>query len=100
MARISIEERERETKGTIKVKFINNDQLGLPLDFSYMGPRDKEPRRYHLESGRVYELPKDVVKHLNSLSYPVYEMRTDSETGGMKSMVIGRQNRFVCLPVE
>lgn len=59
-----------------------------------------EFEHYHLRDQRVYRLPERVVKHLNSLQYPVYENQVDEETKQMVSRQIGWTNRFAITPVD
>lgn len=84
---------KKKAEPTMRVKFMNNEGgTTAPLDFVYQG------KAYHLAPGKEYDLPLDVVNHLNSLSYPIYEDRED-EHGNMRSVKVGTMNRFTCHPV-
>lgn len=79
----------------VRIQFMNNEAPGVDVSFNYEGERFGP-----LEDGREYDLPEKVVRHLNSLSTPRMEYRTDSDTGQMKSMAAGKVHRFSCHPVS
>jgi hypothetical protein len=82
-----------------KVKFINNEDPDADVTFTYVGA-DLKPETYRLFPGLEYELPDYIVKHLNSLSYPIYQPVEDPITGMLKHTPVGSINRFSCHPVE
>jgi hypothetical protein len=84
---------------TMKVKFLNNEDPDLDLAFSFQGKDMDQPERYHLYPGQVYELPKDVIDHLNSQEYPIYRAELDQQTGQVRHTRSGSFNRFTCHPM-
>ena len=79
----------------VRIQFMNNETPGVDVSFNYEG-RHFGP----LEDGQEYDLPQNVVRHLNSLSTPRMEYRADPATGQMKSLSIGTVHRFSCHPVD
>ena len=49
-----------------------------------------------LLDGREYDLPKSVMKHLNTRVQPIYEPVAEE---GQACRVVGERNRFACIPV-
>ncbi|MBI5844756.1 MAG: hypothetical protein HZB23_08840 [Deltaproteobacteria bacterium] len=80
---------EKDLGPLIMVKFVNIESPGVDIRFNYQG-KDYGP----LSDGEVYELPREVVKHLNGLSTPRLEYRIDPATGQARSAMTGRLNRF------
>jgi len=87
------------SKRTRRIKFINNEDPEMDVTFTYVGA-DLKPETYRLFPGLEYELPDHIVKHLNSLSYPVYQPVRDPVTGMIRHEQVGSINRFSCHPVE
>lgn len=83
----------------MRVRFYNNEFPEVALDFTFVSDKGKI-YRYHLEPGKVYNLPKEVVDHLNSLSYPRYKLYEDKETGQVYSKQVGERKRFTLVPEE
>jgi hypothetical protein len=79
----------------LRVQFMNNENRGVDVSFNYQGAHFGP-----LEDGKEYDLPEKVVQHLNSLSTPRMEYRSDPATGQMKSVNIGSVHRFSCHPVS
>lgn len=89
----SVQDRiEKEEK--VRVKFINNESPGIPLEFTYEGIR------YKLDPGLEYELPYSVVNHLNSLAVPDPKFEMDPATGQMKEVSRTMKHRFTCHPTQ
>jgi hypothetical protein len=82
-----------------KIKFINNEDPDMDVTFTYVGD-DLVPETYRLYPGLEYELPDYIVRHLNSLSYPLYQPVEDPVTGMITHKQVGSLNRFSCHPVE
>jgi len=64
-------------KDTERVEFINIETPGLALKFVYGSTRN--PQKYHLFHGGIYDLPKKVVKHLESCGTPIYTYAPDGQ---------------------
>ncbi|MBI9073783.1 MAG: hypothetical protein JEZ02_00130 [Desulfatibacillum sp.] len=79
----------------VRIQFMNNETRGVDVSFNYEGVHFGP-----LEDGKEYDLPEKVVRHLNSLSTPRMEYRSDPATGQMKSVNIGTVHRFSCHPVS
>ena len=75
------------------VKFTNVETPGAGVEFTYQG------RGFELEDGKTYDLPEDVVHHLNSLSTPRYGWVMDPETQQKVSRKVGVNSRFSCVPI-
>ena len=80
---------EKDMGPLMKVKFVNIESPGVDIRFNCQG-KDYGP----LSDGEVCELPREVVKHLNSLSTPKLEYRIDPATGQARSAMTGRLHRF------
>jgi hypothetical protein len=94
--------RPAKTNSTVitrKVKFINNEDPDADVTFTYVSA-DLKSETYRLFPGLEYELPDYIVKHLNSLSYPIYQPVEDPVTGMVQHKQVGSINRFSCHPVE
>jgi len=82
-----------------RVKFMNNEDPDLDVTFSFQGKNMSEPEQYRLYPGQEYDLPKDVIEHLNNQAYPIYRTEPDPVTGQTKHVRTGMFNRFTCHPV-
>lgn len=82
-----------------KIKFMNNEDPSADLAFTFV-TKDGQPERYRFFPGFEYEVPADVVRHLNSLAFPVYQEEIDQITGQTTHKQVGSFNRFSCHPVE
>jgi hypothetical protein len=84
----------------MKIQFHNNEDppsAGHPspiVEFIYEGVK------YELRHGEIYNLPEEVVSHLNSLSTPVYGDQHDPISGLLRSVKVSDVLRFMCLPVS
>lgn len=78
-------------KETEKVEFINTENPGLSMKFVYGST--KNPQRYILFHGGVYDLPKKVIKHIESCGTPRYQWTPDG-TGNMGKRYEGFNPRF------
>jgi|TARA_R100000501_G_C2583031_1_gene85584 hypothetical protein len=78
----------------ISVKFINVESPGADVAFDYEGGK------YHLYHNQTCELPKSVVRHLNSLVVPDNKYEIDPATQQIKGVVEGVKNRFTVLPTD
>ena len=88
-----------KTRPMRKIKFMNNEEPSADLEFTFVR-KDGTMEQYRLFPGYEYNLPADVVKHLNSLVYPVYNTELDRITGQIYHKQVGTFNRFSCHPVE
>lgn len=79
----------------VKIRFQNIENPGCNLEFNYQGVEG-----YNLFDGCEYNIPKVVANHVNNLAKPKYEWQTDPETNLPKCVVIGKENRFSCIPVS
>jgi hypothetical protein len=91
---------EKPRRRTRKIKFMNNEDPNVDLAFSYRPKGVDEPESYRLFPGYVYELPVDVIEHLNNQTYPIYSTQLDPNTGQIQHVRQGSYNRFTCHPVE
>ncbi len=91
---------EKQSKDTedeiLKVKFMNVENPGGDLEFTLQAGKYK----YHLYDGQVYDLPKKVVNHLNSLQVPFTQPVIDANTGEQRGVRKSWRNRFTCIPVN
>lgn len=76
----------------IKVEFLNVETPNLALKFCYGST--KRPQNYTLLHGGVYELPEEVIKHLESRGTPLYQYRPDG-SGRLAKSIQGYKPRFV-----
>lgn len=82
-------------------RFQNNEEKGVPLEFSAGAPISKENRNYVLKDGKCYLLGERVRRHIKSLGYPIYENVPDPENPTeFRSMQTGFQRRFGLSEVE
>lgn len=85
------------------VRFMNQEQKGVPLEFSAGAPISQNIRNYVLKDGLCYNLPKRLRDHVTGLKYPIYKDvdDPDSPVQGVKtSKIVGYQYRFVLMPVS
>lgn len=82
-----------------RIKFMNNEDPEMDVTFTFV-TKDWGSETYRLWPGYEYELPEDVIRHLNSLAYPVYQAVQDPVTGQIVHKQVGTHNRFSCHPVE
>jgi hypothetical protein len=85
------------------VRFMNQEQKGIPLEFSAGAPISQNIRNYVLKDGLCYNLPKRLRDHVTGLKYPIYKDvdDPDSPVQGVKtSKIVGYQYRFVLMPVS
>lgn len=93
-----------------RVRVSNVESPGHPIEFT-IGPKTLKSipngNSYHLIDGGVYDLPVDLVQHLNNCTVPkmewVFSTEPDVHTGeprmGMVSRRVGNMNRFSVTPV-
>ena len=86
---------KNENAALARVKFMNVESPGVDIRFNFEGVNYGP-----LEDGEIYELPEEVVDHLNSLSTPRMEYRPDPATGQAKSVMTGRNHRFSLVPAR
>ena len=84
---------KKKKRKLVRVKFINNEDPKQILQCTING------EYYELRNGQEYDLPIDVINHLNSVAIPIYEYVKDEEAGQMVSEKVGERNRFSCVPV-
>lgn len=92
-----------------RVRVSNVESPGHPIEFT-IGPKTMKSipsgEKFHLIDGGIYDLPVDVVQHLNSCAVPkmewVYSTEPDIRTGeprmGIVSQRVGQLNRFSVMP--
>lgn len=77
---------------------VKNMDLNDGVDFTFSFGRDKEnPKQmkgYHLVNNAVHRLPRSVVEHMRTLSYP-YKRYVPGTESGRAMQVAGRYTRFV-----
>jgi hypothetical protein len=91
-----MDQRSAEFKDLLKIKkvrFQNTETPGARLDFSYGDTGEY----FNLEHGKEYDLPNYIIKHINSKRTPVYENQEGPEA---PPIVVGYENRFMCIPVN
>jgi len=93
------QEPENSMRKMRKIKFMNNEDPEVDLAFTFI-TKNGTSETYRLYPGYEYELPTDVINHLNSLAYPVYQTQIDSETQQIVHKQVGSHNRFSCHPME
>lgn len=79
----------------IKVRFQNIESPGFNCEFTYQGIKS-----FNLLDGYEYKLPKVVANHLNNITLPKYAWQLDPETQLQKCVVVGKLNRFSCIPTS
>jgi hypothetical protein len=77
----------------VKIKFQHAENPGKDVEFFVNG------QFYHLMDGQEVKLPVSVVRHLNSLKYPIYDF-VDDGGGRMNAKQVGERNRFNCIQLE
>ena len=96
---------------TRRVVFSNLEQPSTegraspPLEFcmnfhSYRLPRRAGEKNTALYDGQIYDLPIEVIRHLNGLSQTIWGTRNDPVTGATEHYPTGTRKRFSCVPVE
>jgi hypothetical protein len=83
-----------ETPKYRKVVFINGRDPGYPLDFHYSS-KTHPLKIYKLLHGHEYDLPEEVIEHLESCNEPVYAYRK-GEDGHPQMYVESRKYIFQC----
>ncbi|MFH2074246.1 MAG: hypothetical protein ABIJ57_02690 [Pseudomonadota bacterium] len=78
----------------VRVKFTGIIDPQVPLEFNFEG-RNFGP----YESGNVYEVPTNVVHHINSLEYPEYRDEVDTVTKMRRSVRTAGRQRFSMVPL-
>jgi hypothetical protein len=73
----------------VRIKFQHAENPGKDVEFNAEG------QYYHLKDGEEVSLPISVVRHLNSLKYPIYDYGDDG-----KIKQAGERNRFNCIQLE
>lgn len=82
-------------------RFQNNEEKGVPLEFSAGAPISKKNRNYVLKDGKCYLLGERVRRHIKSLGYPIYENVPDPQNPTeTRSMQTGFQRRFGLSEIE
>lgn len=84
----------------VKFQFSNNEDPPTRDKESPLVKFNKDGIFYEVQHGKVYEFPESVVKHLNSLRYPIYQDKKDPQTGAIKSVQSSWYYRFSCMPVN
>jgi hypothetical protein len=77
-----------------KVVFINGRDPGYPLDFHYSS-KTHPLKIYKLLHGKEYDLPVEIIEHLESCSEPVYAYRRGLD-GHPEMYVVSRKYIFQC----
>lgn len=78
----------------IKVSIRLGEGEPNPAEFTF------QHKGYVLYNGKDYDLPIDVVEHLNNLKYPEYKLDVDQRTGQSRSLLTGYKHRFFCVPID
>jgi hypothetical protein len=93
----SDEDRKKEWMSEkIQVEFMNLEEPGVPLKFTYGTTQKKET--YTLLHGGKYTLPRAVVQHIESRQTPIWKYRPDG-SGSMKKNLESYKSRFQCREV-
>lgn len=88
---------EKKKVETELIEFYNIEEPGHPITFSF-GPA-KRTKKYTLLHGGKYELPKEIIHHLESRQTPMYDYKPDG-LGRMSKYLKGYQSRFQCRAVR
>lgn len=88
---------DKKKEETEMVEFYNIEEPGHPITFSY--GQAKRAKKYTLLHGGKYELPKEIINHLESRQTPMYDYRPNG-TGKMVKMLTGYKSRFQCRTVR
>lgn len=78
-------------KDVEKVEFINQETPGMSLSFAFGST--KNPQKYTLFHGGIYDLPRKIIKHLEQCGRPLYDWVPDG-TGSMVKKPRGFIPRF------
>jgi hypothetical protein len=81
-----------------KVIFINNRDPGYPLDFHYSS-KTHPLKLYKLVHGQEYELPVEIIEHLEGCREPQYAYRKNL-AGFQEHYVSGYKYIFQCRTVH
>lgn len=85
--------REAWLNETVYVEFMNLEEPGIPIKFTFGDTRKKE--NYTLLHGGKYRLPRKVVKHIESRQTPIWGYRPDG-SGAMQKNLESYKSRFQC----
>ena len=77
-----------------KVMFLNGRDSGYPLDFHYAS-KTHPLKTYHLVHGKEYNLPVEIIDHLESCAENQYGYRQGAE-GHPEMYVKGKKYLFSC----
>lgn len=75
-----------------KVVFVNQRDPGVMLEFHYR-TKSHALQHFKLMDGETYELPEEIIAHLESCSIPIYGKEIE-EKGVFKRPVIGHRYMF------
>lgn len=85
------EKEEAFLREICEYEFINLEEPGLTMKFTYGDAKNKED--ITLFHGGKYKLPRFIARHLESCSKPIWKWRPDG-TGRMNKQKIGDDPRF------
>lgn len=95
-----------EDDQVVRIKFQNLESKGADIKFAWNPPDGKVEKGksipvWHFYDGRVYDIPRSVMHHLNSLEVPA-DKRVDADSEGfVQSLYSGdKTNRFACVEVQ
>ncbi len=77
-----------------KIIFLNQRDPGIPLEFHYHS-KNHPLKPYKLLHGHEYDLPVEVIEHLESCNEPVYAYRTGAD-GHPEMYVTSKKFIFQC----
>ena len=77
-----------------KIVFINGRDPGYPLDFHYSS-KTHPLKIYKLLHGQEYDLPEEIIEHLESCNEPVYAYRKGRD-GHPEMFIESRKYIFQC----
>jgi len=77
-----------------KIVFLNGRDPGFPLDFHYAS-KTHPLKIYKLLHGQEYDLPEEVIEHLESCNEPVYAYRKGAD-GHPQMFIESRKYIFQC----
>lgn len=77
-----------------KIVFVNNRDPGYPLEFHYHS-KTHPMKQYKLVHSHEYDLPVEVIEHLEGCSEPQYAYKTGEE-GHPEMYVKGKKFIFQC----
>jgi len=76
----------------VKVKFLRRDSMIHPIKLKFRNELIDFEKR--VEHGKVYELPKIVVRHYQELGIPKYKTLTNAVTGESETVFSHKDPRF------